>query len=71
MNAYKAFRVTRHGFGVDPTGAQVVWNGRLGDVTGPIYDAERGLFRLALRTFNREHAANVPLSACDVLERTF
>ena len=69
MNAIVAFKVTREGFGIDPTGAQVVWEGRLFDIIQPLPDAATGEHCVMLRTFDRSQMFKAPVDAIDVLDR--
>ena len=69
--ATEAFRVGKYGPSLDPTGAHVLWDGRLWEATGATYREFPSAFCLTLRTFNREHNATAPMSACKVLVRTY
>lgn len=69
--ATKVFKLGRFGPRVDPTGAQVFWNGKLWDVVGAAYRETPAAFCLQLRSFNREIVALAPMSACQVLVREY
>ncbi len=69
VHAATAFAVGRFGPTIDPTGAHVLFRGKLWEVTGAGYSELPAAFVLNLRSFDRSLTATAPMSACMVLPR--